>query len=430
MIEPRANSTASISAVLDPSRSADADGLRALDHVLFLPVILLVCAMHWQLRLLGAAFIAVPLALLVYAMARRCPPPRALTFLIGFNVLVAAASYFRLLPESWPLFYVPEAILRQLVPLLSFFASAWAATAYFTQRIAEGAPARDQSLVLWASLGLSPFVMYLLGDLSYEGRGTALTIVYSYAQFPNGIIIAFVYMLGCLFSAAYGPLARLGVVGYIVVCSAFIGVLQFRVFAFYIFGVLARIPAGGVLLVYLAGLAAVYLAGLHFVGELYKIDPNIAIRILFLRDALEVVRDTAGLGVGYGTESVRWHYDFDGVAELEFLPSGEIGSTELLRAMSTGVHNSFLQSLMRTGVFGLVLMVAAFAAAYPARSVPSSTQKQCSAIFFSCLLVCLVNPALETPLQAIGVGFAYGYLVAINRAAGPTRARGTSGLVA
>src|SRR5215469_5456003 len=97
-----------------------------LDFVLFLPGIWLACSLGISLRLIGTFFVVAPLGVCVlYAVLRRTIPPRLLTAYIGFCIFIAVLSKFKLMPNSWQVHFLEDAIVRQLIPLFGFFAVAW-----------------------------------------------------------------------------------------------------------------------------------------------------------------------------------------------------------------------------------------------------------------------------------------------------------------
>jgi hypothetical protein len=86
----------------------------------------------------------------------------------------------------------------------------------------------------------------------------------------------------------------------------------------------------------------------------------------------------------------------------------------MLEVLSTGVHNSFAQALLRSGVLGCALLIIAFFAAFPTHKVPRHVGNHAASLFAIMFIACFVNPALESPVQVVGVGFVYGYLLALN----------------
>ena len=78
----------------------------------------------------------------------------------------------------------------------------------------------------------------------------------------------------------------------------------------------------------------------------------------------------------------------------------------MLEVLSTGIHNSFVQSLLRTGVIGFgVSLVAAFSSAFPPKAgVSTAVRNHAATVFALITIACWVNPALESPVQVVGVG--------------------------
>jgi len=115
-------------------------------------------------------------------------------------------------------------------------------------------------------------------------------------------------------------------------------------------------------------------------------NPNKGIRVAFVADAFSSLRDTYGLGIGYGKESVRWTYRFPGVPTFSFMPNPRmISSQRLLEVLSQAVHNSFVQAMLRTGVLGAGLLLLDVFAAFPRRTLskPIRSHRSCSRSFFS-----------------------------------------------
>jgi O-antigen ligase len=120
------------------------------------------------------------------------------------------------------------------------------------------------------------------------------------------------------------------------------------------------------------------------------------------------------LGIGYGTESVRWTYRFPGLPDFTFMPDPKTITRErLLTVLSRGVHNSFAQGMLRMGLPGVLLLVAAFGAAFPAGNLSRPARSHASILFIIIFTACFVDPGLESPVQLIGIGFVHGYLLAL-----------------
>jgi O-antigen ligase len=128
------------------------------------------------------------------------------------------------------------------------------------------------------------------------------------------------------------------------------------------------------------------------------------------------------MGIGYGTESVRWTYRFPGLPEFTFMPDpASLSRERLLEVLSRGVHNSFAQATLRTGLLGACLLLGAFFAAFPPSNLTRAVKSHASIVFIIIFVACFVNPGLESPVQLVGIGFIYGYLLALRGSTRPWR---------
>lgn len=390
------------------------------DYTLFLSGIWLTCALGISLRLMGPFFVVIPVGFcLAYAVLRQTVPPRLLAIFTAFCVFIALLSRYRLLPDSWQVHFLQEAIIRQIIPIVGFFAVAWASKAYFRRMLMKGTPFFGAPVFLFLSLVVAPAVMFQQG-MQYQGEASALSVLYLYGSFINSIVIAMIFIAGGIFLTndwrRYGGL--LFVLG-VALASPF---AQFKVLGVTIFAMLLGIPGRFMAMCLIATMAAAYVVGLNFIPQTLALDPNSGIRLVFVSDALASMADTYGLGIGFGKESVRWRYEFPGFEDFTFLPNARnITHARMLEILSTGIHNSFLQSMLRTGVIGFILIVFAIAAAFPPRGLPRGVRNHASAVFVMIFLAMFVNPALESPVQVVGIAVAYGYLIAL-RASAPAEA--------
>jgi hypothetical protein len=389
-----------------------------LDYSLFLPSIWLACALGISLRLIGPLFVVIPVGLcLVYAVLRKTMPPRLLSTYVAFAIFIAILSKFRLLPTSWQTHFLEEAIVRQLVPMLGFFAVAWASKAYFRCRLVCGDTFFGMPFVLLLSLVVAPAVMFQEG-LRYQGEESEHAVLALYGAFINNTVVAMFFITGAIFlTTDWRRYVGLAAVLAIAVTTHF---AQFKVLAVVVlstlFGVSGRLLVIGLIVAFMG----VYAVGINYVPQVVTASSNSGIRLAFVADAVSSAIETKGIGIGYGKESVRWRYDFPNMPEFTFLPDPRsVTPDRMLELLSTGVHNSFAQALLRTGVLGFFLLLAAIFAAFPPRDLPKDVRNHAAIVFGMLFINCFVNPALETPIVVVGAGFVYGYLLALRTSAHP-----------
>lgn len=382
-----------------------------LDHALFLPCICVSAALGFSLRIIGPFYLLIPFLCIVYSTWRRTTPPRILSAYVAVCFLSAILSHYRVFPSSWQLFFLDEAIGRQIVPVISFFAVAWASKAYFWRRLPSGDIFAHEPLILFLCLVCGPLIMLQQG-VRYENDDAASSVLAAYGAFINNVTISMFFILGRLFFTPGWSKAIAGAA--IALIAATTHFAQFRLVALTVLATLLGIPARFAAVVVAAGLTMSYAVQMHRIPELFSTNPNAGIRLLFIEDAFSSLRDTYGLGIGFGTESVRWAYQVPGAPEFQFMPDvREITQDRLLELLSRGVHNSFAQAALRTGVLGSLLLVCAYLAALPPRRLPQPVRAHASILFVIIFVASFVNPALESPVQLVGIGFLYGYLLAL-----------------
>lgn len=284
------------------------------------------------------------------------------------------------------------------------------------------AQAEKRERLVWHCAGYflgfvtAPVVMLLQG-VSYQGDDPASSVLAMYGAFINNVLITMFFVLGCVFLRR-GWQRYTGLITVLII-AATTHFAQFRLLAICALAALLGAPGRIVTLGLISALTASYLLGISHVPEAMVTSPNSGIRLAFVADALSAVADTSGIGIGYGKESVRWRYRFPNMPDFTFLPDPvSITPDRMLEILSTGVHNSFVQALLRTGVVSFLLFLAAFFAAFPPRELPRDLRNHAAVVFWMAFLACFVNPALESPVQVVGVGFIYGYLLALRGWAG------------
>ena len=358
----------------------------------------------------------VPIGLcILYAVLRLTVPPRLLSVYVAFCIFVAILSKYQLFPTSWQVHFLEEAIIRQLVPTVCLLAVAWASKAYFRRRLPLGDPFSDAPVILVLSLIVAPAVMFHQG-LRYQSYDSQQAVIALYGAFINNIIIATFFVMGrIVLTNDWRRYAGLVLMLGIAITTSFV---QFRIFTAIAIAILLGAPGRMVVISVVALFTASYVAGMNHIPEIMMASPDSGIRLKFIADALTSVIDTHGIGIGYGTESVRWVYHFPNMPDFTFLPdSSSMSHQRMLEALSTGIHNSFIQALLRTGALGFFLLVAVIFAPFPPRNLPQEVRNHAAIIFIMMFIACFVNPALESPIQVVGIGFVYGYLLALRASA-------------
>lgn len=395
----------------DQRQAALVTRVDVLDQALFIPCICVASALGFSLRIIGPFYVLIPFLCIVYACCRKVTPPRLLSAYLALCLLSAALSHYRVFPASWQLFFLDEAIGRQIVPVISFFAVAWASKAYFRRRLPSGDIFAYEPLILLLCLVVAPLVM-IQQDVSYQNEDATSSVLAAYGAFINNVSISMFFIVGRLFFAPSWSRVVAGVTITLIAITTHFA--QFRLVALTVLATLLGLPARFVAVVATAGLAMSYAVQMPSVSGLLVANPNAGLRLVFIEDTFTSLKDTYGLGIGFGMESVRWTYQLPGQPEFQFMPDvREITQDRLLELMSRGVHNSFAQAALRMGVLGFLLLVCAFFVAFPARSLPQPVRTHASILFAIIFVASFVNPALESPVQLVGIGFLYGYLLAL-----------------
>ncbi len=384
-----------------------------MDYVLYLPCIWTACAFGFSLSVIGPVFMVIPLMCLLYSILRKTIPPRLLSVHVVLCVLAGVLSFRRVFPTSWQTVFLDDAIPRQLVPIASFFAVAWASKAYFRRRLRSGSVFAGERLFLFLSLIVAPFYMLQAG-VRYEGDDTASTVIAAYGSMINNIVIGLFFVTGRLF---YGcGWSRVAAAVFILLVAATTHFVQFKMIAGAASLMLLGVPPRRVVLCVVGLLTVLYAVEAYDIPRAIAENPDKGIRVAFIIDAFRSLFDTRFIGIGYGTESVRWIYRFEGMPDFVFMPDPQLVSHErLLELLSRGVHNSFAQAMLRTGLPGLLVLGGAYLAALPPLDLSKSALSHASILFIVIFIAAFVNPALESPVQLVGIGFVYGYLLALRQ---------------
>jgi hypothetical protein len=388
-----------------------------LDYVLFWPGIWLACGLGVGFSLVGSWFVVVPVALcLLYGVLQLVVPPRLLTVYFAFCIFAGVLSAYGLFPTSWQTHFMDEAIIRQLVPTFGFFAVGWAAKAYFRKRLRNGNVFVGAPFVLALSFGGALLAAFYLGS-GYQGDYSVYAKIASLGAFLNNTLIGLFFITGHMFLARdWRRYAGLGAVLGIAVTTHFV---QFWLWTLVTLAMFGGAPARKVVIGMIAILIVTYAVAMKFTPQIIITHPNDGLRLVMIEDGLLSTIDTRGVGIGYGRESVKARYIFPEMPDFTFLPDwSSMTEDRKLRALSNSAENSFAMTLFRTGILGLCVLVAAIFAAFPPRDLPRDVRNHANCLFAMMFIACFVNAGLDTPLQVVGHGFVYGYLLALRAAAG------------
>lgn len=145
-----------------------------------------------------------------------------------------------------------------------------------------------------------------------------------------------------------------------------------------------------------------------FAQQVWVADPNTGIRLFFWHDAFSRIWESGGIGVGFGTETIR------PIFELR-ASDVQIGGPDDPGFIYIGSHNAFVDAGYRMGVIGFVLVtgyvIALFAKVL--RKVPGTTGPSLMDCWVVCALMMtmMVNVALASVNLFFGTVFLLGWLV-------------------
>ena len=156
-------------------------------------------------------------------------------------------------------------------------------------------------------------------------------------------------------------------------------------------------------------LAAATIVGIYNPLPAFEIDPNTGWRLAWWRDGLEASAQTWGIGVGFGTESLRNEYSA--------LLGRDTYWAETEEFLFISTHSAFFDTIFRTGFIGFLLLCVVLVRCLPHPQIEPLARAHCCAMF-AVLLLCLhSNLGLQSPMYSLGVAFCIGYLQSERRKA-------------
>jgi hypothetical protein len=323
---------------------------------------------------------------------------------LGFVYVVL--SYLHVFPTAWTRYHDTSVIPQQasflaiLLPMVAASQKWWEDSRFDLNRDAVLIAVVLVAFVLGSAVDL-----VLLGGTSFRGSYTLRNYVFlgllalSYLAFRPG---------------RWRPTAIFVLLLVAAWCVAHNYFLQNTIVYLTILGFLAttivRIPADRLILsVFLVLLATATIVGLQDPARVFEIDSNSGWRLAFWKDALEASAQTWGVGVGFGTESLRNEYS----ALLDRANYREEAEDFLL----VSTHSAFIDTVYRLGVIGVGLLIIILARCFPHRNMPLSARAQCCAMFAMLVLCLHSNLGLQSPMYSLGVAICIGYLQSERRKA-------------
>ena len=326
-----------------------------------------------------------------------------LLIFVAIGVLYVAGSYAEIFPRAWTRLYEKDAIPQQaaFVATLYFFI---AAGRLFWLDLLRGAHVKSRLFLLILAGFLGPALLGLI--LGTFDLATALG--HFFRSLSNPAMMAYL-SLGLLLFVCYPGrqiFFALLLVPFMAVLTPF---LQNTLVALAFLGLaFAPRPVGSLYTALLVFLFA-WLVSFAFVDEIYSAANTLGVRLHLQLDAFEALRQTRGIGVGFGTEAITplsflgFHY-FSGIDPVEAVDGW----------IYIGTHHSFIGMFFRLGVFGgIAFMALVLLRLLPRRGVDSRIDRAACFAFFVLFMALFSNPTIESPSYHVGAGFAAGLLLAL-----------------
>jgi len=348
--------------------------------------ILIAISLPMQLyaKQLSGAPVALIVALLLAVCAIRKPflDGYSLSFML-LGTIYIAISFGNFLPRSWSPIRDPNYILRQAhyVYLVPFLIIA------FRTFLANLPKSRISFFNIGLVLMLLTWPAYMYATkTSYVGMQVSPYGFDNYAMFFYIFLIIALYRYRVAFLVAFALLGVFADAAQNTIACALLVAIRLAP------PVRATLPA-------IAALPFAPLIFLPFWASVYTFDANFGVRLLFLRDSLDALSDTVGLGVGFGTWGIRNFYAYISGGFFKF-------TTPDQNIYTISVHNSLFGLMMRMGLLvgvGYIVIVAKFVAA--ANRLDKADYKMVACISVPVFSAVWANVAVESPTYSVGVAF-------------------------
>lgn len=315
--------------------------------LLFVP--LFYASLFNQLRPLGSAPLLLAAGAMIYVgltSARRYMQPILLLY-AALALLYTGLSYTGVLHAGLTLLFVPAAIPRQsaYALLLPF---AVAGFALYHQGVWQGK--RGFVLLETCTLGMTltfklfslvvPIQDSLTGELYRDYSGI-------FQMVDPVALLAFILVRRTVQSPWATHRTKIVVAVLLLVTS---NSAQANI-AMGVLVPLLLVPAARRLttVLFLLTLLAIPIIAWPYAQQIWTADPNTGIRLYFWHDVLQRVWESNGVGVGFGTETIRPYY----ALEASDVSLADVSDPSFI---FTGAHNAFMDALYRMGVPGFLLL--------------------------------------------------------------------------
>jgi O-antigen ligase len=346
-------------------------------------------------RPFGAPALAMALAPLIVvglSGARRYIAPPLIVF-AAITAVYAVLSYLGFLDQRLTLLFSREAVFQQCAyGLVLVFAVA--SFAFYHEGVAEGRPwfLRLEEVVLLLAI-LSRLVGLVLVDPETAGADIVASGI-GLAQFVNGeTFFAFIFVRRWLHSPHASPRLNIFIALCLIVTA---GSAQSRLSLLALLA-LVIVPSlrKPITVWFLIALLGIIVAAWPFAEAVWIFDPNTGIRLFFWHDVVHRFLESHGIGVGFGTETIRPIYDLR-VTDVQLQTIDSPGF------ILVGSHNAFLDALYRMGVLGFGCL---FFFAY---GLLKSVLRLRDLTIFDCWVLCLAATVLIVNVGLVSFNFFFG----------------------
>ncbi|MCC6948884.1 MAG: hypothetical protein IT539_14050 [Bradyrhizobiaceae bacterium] len=373
------------------------------DGWIFVALVLAIVGIGEALRVFRApALLLIALVAATYAresMFRRQNFPLLLFSVWGLIYVVL--SFIDAFPAAWTRYYDRGAIFQQasflaiLLPLVSASQKWWEDARFDFNRdavliaivLAAFLFGSVIDIIMFGTEGMIPRPLVTLRNFVFIGLLALTYLIFRSERWRSIAIGVFVVLTGW---SIWWALYVQNVIAYA------------TIFGFLTMAIL-RISADRLMLFLFVLLATIVtIVGILDPLPIFEIDPNTGWRLAWWGDVVEALRDTWGVGVGFGTESLRNEYSA--------ILHRDSYRAELEDFLFVGTHSAFFDTMFRTGVVGFLLLCIVLVRCFPHPRMAPLARAHCCAMF-ALLILCLhSNLGLQSPMYSIGAAICIGYL--------------------